>query len=315
MSKPALCVIGTGYLGKLHARVLSQMPNVEVVGFVERDDAAASEIEQTLGLKRFESVEAIAPHVQGAVIATPTTTHFDVAMQLLEAGCDLMIEKPITSTVADAKELLRVAAEKKRIVQVGHVERYNPAIVSSVPFIEAPRYVEAERLGVFVGRSLDVDVLLDLMIHDLNLVLSLVGKNVVKVDAVGVPVLTDKVDIANVRLEFDNGAVANLTASRVSSDRVRKFRVFGSEVYLSVDTREQEVKGYRLRQNGSERKIEPLDVTFEKKEPLRAELDAFAECVITRQQPLVTGEDGLAALELAIRVGEAIDASVAHFHA
>jgi predicted dehydrogenase len=137
----------------------------------------------------------------------------------------------------------------------------------------------------------------------------------VKIDAVGVPVLTQKVDIANVRLEFDNGAVANLTASRVSSDRVRKFRVFGSDLYLSIDTREQEVKGYRLRQNGDERKIEPLDIRPEKKEPLRAELESFAECVVTRKEPLVTGEDGLAALELAIRVGEAIDQSVAQFRA
>jgi predicted dehydrogenase len=315
VSKPALCVIGTGYLGKLHARVLSQMENVDVVGFVERDDTAAADIEQTLGLRRFRAVEEIAPHVQGAVIATPTTTHFEVAMQLLEAGADLMIEKPITSTVEDARELLRVAREKKKIIQVGHVERYNPAIAASVPFIEAPRYLEAERLGVFVGRSLDVDVLLDLMIHDLNLVLSLVPHQVVKIDAVGVPVLTQKVDIANVRLEFDNGAVANLTASRVSSDRVRKFRVFGSDLYLSIDTREQEVKGYRLRQNGDERKIEPLDIRPEKKEPLRAELESFAECVVTRKEPLVTGEDGLAALELAIRVGEAIDQSVAQFRA
>ena len=313
MAKKRLAVIGTGYLGKLHARVLSEMPNIDFVGFVERDDAAAAEIIEKHKTKRFDSVEAIAPHIDGAVIATPTTSHFDVAMTLIDSGCDLMIEKPITSTVEDAEKLLRHAAEKGRIIQVGHVERYNPAIVATVPHIDSPRYVVAERLGVWVGRSLDVDVLLDLMIHDLNLILSLVGKNVVKIDAVGVPVLTSKVDIANVRLEFDNGAVANLTASRVSFDRVRKFRIFGSDFYLSVDTREQEVKGHRLLQQGAERNIAPLDIQFEKKEPLRAELDSFVESMETRQRPLVSGEDGLDALRLAIRVGEAIEASLKKF--
>jgi predicted dehydrogenase len=203
-----------------------------------------------------------------------------------------------------------MAAERSRIIQVGHVERYNPAIAAIAPLVDRPRYVEAERLGVFVGRSLDVDVLLDLMIHDLNLVLSFVGKSIVKIDAVGVPVLTDKVDLANVRLETAEGAVANLTASRVSSERVRKFRFFGSDVYLSVDTREQEVKGYRLVQQEKERVIRPLEFTVEKKEPLRAELDAFIDCVRTRQRPLVSAEDGLEAIDLALRVGAAIEESM-----
>src|SRR5213079_2379145 len=176
--------------------------------------------------------------------------------ELLEAGCDVMVEKPITVESDQGRRLVEIARVNNRVLQVGHVERYNPAIAAVAPLLHNIRFVEAERLGVFVGRSLDIDVLLDLMIHDLNLVLSLLGQDVVEVRAVGVPVLTDKVDITNVRLELANGAVANLTASRVSQERVRKVRFFSSESYISVDTKEQEVKGYRL--NG--RAIEPIDV-------------------------------------------------------
>jgi predicted dehydrogenase len=304
-------VVGTGYLGRLHARVLTEMPEVEVVGFVEPDDAIADEVSGALKIRRIGSVAELVREAEAAVVATPTIHHFLVADELLEAGCDVMIEKPITSDPADARRLMATAARKNRIIQVGHVERYNPAIVAVAPLLDRPRFMETERLGVFVGRSLDIDVLLDLMIHDLNLVLSLLGPEVIEVRAVGVPVLTDRVDIANVRLQMKGGAVASLTASRVSSERVRKIRFFGSDSYLSVDTREQEVKGYRLVSEGGGRRIDPIDLHLEKKEPLRAELEAFARSVRSRSQPLVSGEDGLAALELAIRVGEAIDESLA----
>lgn len=303
-------IIGTGYLGRLHARVLTEMPEVSVVGFVDPDDEAAAEVEASLGLRRWESVSAIGDHVDAAVVASTTDAHASVARELIDRGVDLMIEKPITSTPDSARELIRLAADRGRIIQVGHVERYNPAIVAAIPHIGTPRYIEADRLGVFSGRSLDIDVLLDLMIHDLQLVLSLTGSEVTGIHAVGIPVLTEKVDMANVRLELASGAVANLTASRVSSERVRKFRLFGSDSYVSVDTREQQVHGYR-RSAGDERGIEPLEVVVEKKEPLRAELEAFIGCVRSRERPLVGGEEGLAALELAIKVGEAIDRSLA----
>lgn len=304
-------VAGTGYLGRLHARVLTEIPAADVSGFVEPDDAIAAEVSAALGLTRFASLEELAAGSDCAVVATPTVTHFAVASELLERGCDVMIEKPITATAGDARLLIELARTKDRIVQVGHVERYNPAIETAASFLSDVRYVEAERLGVFVGRSLDVDVLLDLMIHDLNLVLSLLKQRVVDIRAVGVPVLTSKVDITNVRLELENGAVANLTASRVSQDRVRKLRFFGSDSYISVDTKEQEVKGYRLTEA---RTIQPIEVTVEKKEPLRAELEAFLECVRHRSRPLVSGEDGLEAVELALRVAEEIARSVAKFH-
>jgi predicted dehydrogenase len=303
-------VVGTGYLGRLHARILTEIPDVKVTGFVEVDDEVANEVSSNLGLKRFESIADLARNVDCAVVATPTTTHSDVAWQFLEAGVDVMIEKPITPSVDEARKLIDLAASRGRIIQVGHVERYNPAVTAIADLIRDVRYFEAERLGVFVARSLDVDVLLDLMIHDINLVQSLLHQEVVEIRAVGVPVLTSKVDITNVRLELANGAVANLTASRVSQERVRKVRMFG-DAYISIDTREQEVKGYRL--DGG--KIVPLEVTVEKKEPLRAELESFLDCVRYRKRPIVSGEDGLAAVDLAIRVADAIEQSMQRWHA
>jgi predicted dehydrogenase len=299
-------VFGTGYLGRLHARILTEMPEASVVGFVEPKDDVADEVSSSLGIKRFADVASLAKEIDAAVVATPTTMHCEVGSTLIEAGCDVMIEKPIADSVDDAQRLIDLAKRHQRIVQVGHVERYNPAITAVAPLLRDIRYVEAERLGVFVGRSLDIDVLLDLMIHDLNLVLSLLGQDVVEVRAVGVPVLTDKVDITNVRLELANGAVANLTASRVSQERVRKVRFFSSESYISVDTKEQEVKGYRL----TGRAIEPIDINIEKKEPLRAELESFLACAAQRTRPLVAGEDGLAAVKLAKDVAAAIERSV-----
>lgn len=303
-------VVGTGYLGRLHARVLSEMPEVELVGFVEHHDEVASEVSASLGIPRMRSLEELQAQIDCAVVATPTVSHFEVASQLLRAGCDVMIEKPITVTISEARQLLELAAGEGRLIQVGHVERYNPAVAAVTGYVVDPRFIEAQRIAVFVGRSLDIDVLLDLMVHDLNLVLSFVKSEVKSIHAVGVPVLTDKVDIANVRLEFENGAVANLTASRVSSERVRKFRIFGHDYYISVDTKEQEAKGFVLQQDGAEKRIIPMDLKVEKKEPLRAELEQFVEVVRSRESPLVTGEDGLKALDLALRVGVEIQRSM-----
>jgi len=304
-------VVGTGYLGRLHARIITQIPEAQAVGFVETNDEIAGEVTANLKLQRYDSVAALAKEIDCAVVATPTTTHFAIARELIEAGCDVMVEKPITAEIDDARALIALAAARGRIVQVGHSERYNPAITAVAPLLRDVRYVEAERLGVFVQRSLDVDVLLDLMIHDINLVLSLLRQKVVDIKAVGVPVLTDKVDITNVRVQLANGAVANLTASRVSQERVRTVRFFSSDSYVSVNTKDQEVKGYRL----VERSIRPMEITVDKKEPLRAELEAFLACVRDRATPLVSGEDGLEALVVAKDVAKAIDDSVKAFNA
>ncbi len=299
-------VVGTGYLGRIHARVLKEMSDAELVGFVDVNDSVAAEVTNTLQLRRFDSVSALAREVDCAIVATPATTHFAVASELIEAGCDVLVEKPVTAEVGDGRQLVELAAKGDRVLQVGHVERYNPAIIAVAPLLHDIRYLEAERLGVFVGRSQGIDVLLDLMIHDLNLVLSFLHSRVVEVRAVGVPVLTEKVDITNVRLELENGAVANLTASRVSQERVRKVRFFSSEAYISIDTKEQEVKGFRL----GNRAIEPIIVEVQKKEPLRAELESFLQCVRERSRPLVSGEDGVAAVALAKEVATAIDQSL-----
>lgn len=299
-------VVGTGYLGRLHARVLTEIPGITMAGFVEHNDATAEEVAQALKIKRMRSVAELAGHVDCAVVATPTSSHASVARELLNAGVDVLIEKPITASAREAEEVIETAQKRGRIIQVGHVERYNPAIVAVAGLVSESRFMEADRIGVFSGRSLDIDVLLDLMIHDLNLVLSLLRQEVVDIRAVGVPVLTDKVDMTNVRLEMANGAVANLTASRVSQDRVRKQRFFGRDFYVSVDTKEQEAKGFKL----VAKSLQPLELTVEKKEPLRAELEAFIDCVRHRQRPLVTAEDGLAAVVLAQRVAEAIDISL-----
>jgi predicted dehydrogenase len=304
-------VIGTGYLGRLHVRVLSEIPEADLVGFVETRDDVAAEIQQAFNIRRFGSVAELSSEIQAAVVATPTVSHADVATELLQSGRHVMIEKPIAAKPEEAQKLIDLAQRRGLIVQVGHVERYNPAIVAAAPHVGQSRYVEAQRLGVFAGRSLDIDVLLDLMIHDLNLVLSLLGSPVTRIDAVGVPVLTDKVDIANVRLQLASGCVINLTASRVSSERVRKTRFFGRDSYISVDTKEQEAKGYRLVQGaGRERSIQPIDLALEKREPLRVELESFLACTRTGDRPLVTGEDGQAALELAIAVGDALNESM-----
>lgn len=310
MERLRIAVIGTGYLGRLHARVLTEMPEVQLVGFIDTNDQKAREVGESLRLRRFASLSEIEPHIDAAVVATPTTTHAEVAQSLLLAGKDVLIEKPITDQPAGARRLIEVAKQTGRLIQVGHVERYNPAIMAITSRLDSPRYVEADRLGIFSGRSLDIDVLLDLMIHDLHLVLSLLRREVVDIRAVGVPVLTERVDMANVRLQLDNGSVANLTASRVSSERVRKFRVFGHDSYFSVDTKEQEVKGFQLVGSENERSIRPLEIPIEKKEPLRAELESFVQCVRTRVEPLVPAHEGLAALELALRVGTAIDESL-----
>lgn len=302
-------VVGTGYLGARHARVLTEIPEAHVVGFVEPDDAIAAGIEAKHNLKRFDSVAALAAEIECAVVATPTTKHFDVARELLEAGVDVMIEKPITATAEEARRLIAIAERHNRIIQVGHVERYHPAITAVADLVRESRYVELDRLGVFSGRSTDIDVLLDLLIHDINLVLSLLQKKVLDVRAVGVPVITDKVDMAKVWLEIENGTVATLTASRVAQDPVRKQRFFGSDFYVSVDTAKREVKGRRLLRENGACLLQDFELPIGDKEPLRAENEAFLQCVRDRSRPIVSGRDGLEAVELADRVRAAIEAS------
>lgn len=297
-----LAVVGAGYLGEHHVRIARDLPGATLVGFVESNDERAAVIAEKLGVRRLPDLETVLRECEAATVVVPTVAHAEVAGRLLEGGLDVLVEKPITSSPAEARRLLEIAREKGRVLAVGHVERHNPAVDAVLQLGPKARFIETERLGVWVGRSLDVDVILDLMIHDIDVLLALVPDEVAEVRAIGVPVLTNRVDLANVRIAFRNGAVANLTASRVSADRVRKIRIFQQDAYYSIDTQAREVHAWRLDRSGATPAIVKADVAVTPADPLTAELADFVRCVRTRDEPKVTGRDGLRALEIARRI-------------
>ena len=315
-----------GAFGRNHARVyqqLQQAGSVRLVGVVDPDTARADAIAREFGCKSFGSVEQMLTthsEVQAASVAVPTVLHREVARALMEAGVDVLIEKPVAATLGEADELLRVALEHKRVAQVGHLERFNPAVRATLPLINRPMFFEVHRLSVFSPRALDVDVVLDLMIHDLDVVLTFVKSEVKEIRAVGLPILSGKVDIANVRIEFESGCVANFTASRVSTERVRKLRFFQAGQYISVDYARQDVLvcsvgsavgaahsfstdanewGTRPSVNPQIQMAKP-PITAE--EPLLAEIKAFLRSVRDRSRPAVSLEDGRKALELGLAI-------------
>ena len=299
-------IVGCGYLGKHHARILTELPLSAPVGFVETNDAVARTIEEThgaAGLVRRGSVkELLDAGAQAVVVATPTVTHGEVASELLSGGADVLVEKPMTATLAEADALVALARAKGRVLQVGHIERFNPAVVAVRPLVTDVKFIEAHRLGVFVPRALDVDVVLDLLVHDLDIALDLVGKKVVEIRAVGVPILTGKVDIASVRLAFEGGCVANLTASRVSQEKTRKFRFFQPDWYFSIDTQKRDVTAFRLDRFTGPPRIVEWPVSVSPADPLTEEDAAFLRACRDRTAPEVTGEDGRAALALALEI-------------
>jgi predicted dehydrogenase len=300
-------VVGVGALGQHHARVYAELPDATLVGVHDRDPERAREVAARHGCRVFDDAEALAREVDAVSVAVPTEAHHSVAGALLDASRHVLVEKPITASLEQADDLMTRAAARGVRFQVGHVERFNPALDILRDAVKAPRFVEAHRLGAFSPRSLDVDVVLDLMIHDLDIVLWLDGSDPVQVDAVGVPVLTSRVDIANARLRFASGLIANLTASRVSADRVRKFRVFAPRTYVSVDLAAREARVYRLSEALGENNRPDLDVQTTKgqqEEPLRRQLAAFLHAVRTGGRPVVAGEDGRRALALALTVIE-----------
>jgi len=241
-------------------------------------------------------------------IAAPTEAHHDIAMEFLRRGTSVLVEKPMTRTVAEAQALIAAAEQSGATLAVGHTERYNPAIATVMPFVTTPRFIEVHRLGVFPDRSLDIDVVFDLMIHDLDIILSLVKSDPVSIEAVGVPVLTDKYDIANARLRFATGCIANVTASRISRERVRKIRFFQPDAYVSIDYAEQEVEGYRLLRRAGERpQIQGGKLPVTREEPLKRELIDFVRAVAAKRRPLVAGEDGLRALTLAQAIADKME--------
>ncbi len=297
-----VAVIGVGEHGKKHAREFREVPGAELVGVYDLRPERARDVANELGVRAFASLEEALGAARAVSIVIPTSGHAEVTRRAFEHGVDVLVEKPITRTVEEADELIRLAAAQGRILQVGHLERFNPGVVAAHSVTRRPLFFEIHRLGVFSPRSLDVDVVFDLMIHDLDLVLWMTGAEVSDVRAVGLPVLSDKVDIANARVEFENGTVANLTASRVSTERVRKFRFFQPNEYVSIDFTRRDVLVLSVNRDGGSPQIGFRKLETKSEEPLRAELAAFTDSVRTRRPPLVGGAEGRRALALAERV-------------
>jgi predicted dehydrogenase len=300
--KTRVAVVGTGEFGRNHARVYREIQDAELVGIFDKDPQRAESAAKEFRTHAFTSLDELSGRADAVSVAVPTADHTEVGCRLLEMGLDVLVEKPMAKTLAEADSLLDAAKRKHRLLQVGHVERFNPAVLAVEPIIDHPLFFEVHRLGVFTPRSLDVDVIYDLMIHDLDILFALVRQPVTEVKAVGIPVLTDKVDIAHARLEFAGGAVANVTASRVSTERVRKVRFFQQHEYISLDYARRDALRVSVKKPG-----EQPEFAFEKLpapavEPLRAELESFVDCVRTRKEPRVNGAAGRAALELAARV-------------
>ena len=311
MSHPPLrvAVVGVGHLGQHHARLLASMHDVELVGVVDTKPGRAAEIAAKFGGQAFEDVAQTIGRVDAVTIAVPTSAHVDVALPLIERGVAVLVEKPIAASVADADRLLAAAERHGVVCAAGHTERFNPAVTAALPLVSNPRFVEVHRLGTFPERSLDIDVIFDLMIHDLDLLLAAVGADVVSIEAIGVNVLTPRTDIANVRLRFSSGCIANLTASRISRERVRKARFFQRDSYVSIDYAAQEVEAYRLvpPQAGAPAGrpgIEGGKLDVPTQEPLALELRDFVDALRTGRAPLVTGRAGRDALALATRIAE-----------
>ena len=324
-------VIGTGSIGKNHARILAELPDAKFTALYDTHTAAAQEIASRYGAKAAASLEEFASLVDAATVATPTPTHFEIAKFLLERGKHVLVEKPITETTADARALSQLAQERGLVLQVGHIERFNPALSALESKLTRPRFIESHRLSPYPNRSTEIGVVLDLMIHDLEIILHLVRSPLKSVDAVGVPVLSRLEDIANARLRFENGCVANITVSRISPEKMRKIRVFQEDAYLSLDYQAQSGFIYRLaRQDEPESSLfkkllsskdetvvsefagkrivrEPVEVV--KGEPLRRELADFLACAREGSKPKVSGHEATAALELALEITRQIEES------
>jgi predicted dehydrogenase len=304
-SKPRLAVVGAGSFGRNHLRVIQQSEHAELAGVLDTNRERAAEAASANACPILTSLEELAGKADAAVVATPTHTHAEIGRQLMELGVDVLIEKPIARTVAEARMLVETAERTGRILQVGHLERFNPVVAALETVITKPLFFEVHRLSEFSPRSLDVDVVLDLMIHDIDIVLTLTQQAPEEIRAAGIHILSEKVDIANVRMQFPGGCVANLTASRVSTERVRKLRLFQPHEYISLDYTRQDAARFMVKPPLSIG-YAPLPVT--KDEPLRLELESFFASVVSRSGPRVTGQQGLEALEVAQDILDKIEA-------
>ena len=305
-----IAVIGVGHLGRHHARILSSLNGARLVAVVDTVVDRAAEAAAATGVRALTDFRELFGQVDAVTVAVPTELHRDVALPFLERGIGVMVEKPMARSIEEADELIAAARASGATLGVGHTERYNPAVTAVLPLVTSPRFIEVHRLGVFPDRSLDIDVVFDLMIHDLDIILALVRSDVESIEAVGVPVLTPRFDIANARLRFASGCIANVTASRISRERVRKIRFFQPDAYISIDYAAQEVEGWRLvPRDGGRPSIEGGPLPVERDEPLRRELADFVRAAQSRSAPLVDGHAGRRALELATRIARKMESA------
>ncbi|MBL0049747.1 MAG: Gfo/Idh/MocA family oxidoreductase [Bacteroidetes bacterium] len=311
-------VLGAGHLGKIHIKLIKEIPTFDLIGFYDPDDENAAKVIAEFGINRYDSVDSLLEEVDAVDIVTPTITHYKCAAKALKKSKHVFIEKPITNTIKEAKSLIDLTREANVKVQVGHVERFNPAFTAALPYCSKPMFIETHRLAQFNPRGTDVSVVLDLMIHDIDIILSVVKANVKKISASGVAVVSDTPDIANARLEFDNGCVANLTASRISMKNMRKTRFFQKDAYISIDFLEKEANIVRLK--NIEGEPDPLSVTidlgkgkgqkqiyFDSPKPqavnaIKKELETFYDAIVNDTTPIVSIDDGYKALDVAYKI-------------
>ena len=307
MARIRTAVIGAGYLGRFHAQKYAALPQVDLLAVVDTDAEARDRVAREVGCEAVADYRALLGRVDAVSVVTPTPLHHRVSMDFLEAGAHVLVEKPITSTMDEARELVATAARRGKVLQVGHLERFNPAILAVEGLLDRPRFVESNRLAPFKPRGTDVSVVLDLMIHDIDLIRNIVNSPVESIDAVGAPVFTDEIDIANARIRFENGCVADATASRISMKSERKLRVFQADAYLSIDLQQKVLTMVRKGSGAPQAGVPPVEIneqSFDPGDALRDEIVSFLECIETGRRPVVSGEDGLQALETAIRIGE-----------
>jgi predicted dehydrogenase len=302
MEKIKVAVIGVGHLGAIHAKVYSKMSNVKLVGVCDCNLERAIEIGKKYHTNSYSDYEDLFDKVNAASIVVPTSMHYNIAKDFLNHGIHVLIEKPITKTLSEADELIDIAREKDLILQVGHIERFNSAVLALEPYLEKPKFIECQRLGPFHKRASDIGVVLDLMIHDIDIVLGLIEQPVVNIEAVGLSTISDFEDIANVRLTFEDGTIADITASRVTKDVVRKIRIFQENSYISLDYLNQDVAIFRKTKD----KIIKEKVKIVKAGPLDKELESFIQCVRANKKPIVSGIEGRRALQVALEIIEKI---------
>jgi predicted dehydrogenase len=314
MRKVRTAVIGVGYLGRFHAQKYAQADGCELAAVVDPDPAARAAVGAELHVAALDTYASLLGAVDAVSVVTPTPAHFEIAREFLAAGAHVLVEKPIAETPAEARELIALAARAGRILQVGHLERFNAAILAAEPHLHAPRFIECHRLAPYRERGTDVNVVLDLMIHDIDLVQTMVNAPIATIDAVGTPVFSEEIDIANARIRFANGCVANATASRVSLKTERKLRIFEDDAYLSLDLQQKIMTLIRKRGPGDAPGPLPVIIEEQSLDPgdaLQAEIDSFLQCIRAGRPPVVTGEAGLMALETAIRITEQVHRALA----